>query len=194
MLMTLRMRLPVWPFHSPLRNPVAEVGHLVEHGVDLRHDVLAVDDDRRALRGAQGHVQHGAVFGDVDLVAAEHGVDARAQAGLLGQSKQEPERFVGDAVLGVIQVEADGLDRQPLAAFGSSAKSLRSDSSLTVGIVLFQRFPGGACRNGVVLMVASPVNLADSAFTRRERKRAGFGVTAHLRSRRVNHEPLQRIR
>ena len=62
---------------------VAEVRHLVEHGVDLGHHVLAVDDDRCAARRAQGHVQDGAVFRDVDLVAPEHGVDARAQAGFL---------------------------------------------------------------------------------------------------------------
>ena len=50
MLTTLRMRLPVWPFHAPLADAVGEVGHPVEHGVDLGHDVLAVDDDRRAPR------------------------------------------------------------------------------------------------------------------------------------------------
>ena len=62
---------------------VGEVGHPVEHRVDVGHDVLAVDDDRRASRRAQRDVQHGAVLGDVDLLAAEHRVDARAQAGLL---------------------------------------------------------------------------------------------------------------
>ena len=35
------------------------------------------------LRRPQRDVQHGAVLGDVDLLAAEHGVDARAQAGFL---------------------------------------------------------------------------------------------------------------
>ena len=64
---------------------VGEVGHLVEHGVHLRHDVLAVDDDRRALRRAQRHVQHGPILGDVDLLAAEHGVDPRPQAALVRQ-------------------------------------------------------------------------------------------------------------
>ena len=80
MLTTLRIRLPVWPFHVAAADLLGEVGHLVEHGVDLGHDVLAVDDDRLPLRGAQGDVQHGAVLGDVDLVAAEHGVDPLPQA------------------------------------------------------------------------------------------------------------------
>ena len=43
MLTTLRMRLPVWPFQSPLRTRRAKLGHPVEHRVHLRHDVLAVD-------------------------------------------------------------------------------------------------------------------------------------------------------
>ena len=53
MLTTLRMRLPVWPFHAPLRTRSAKSRHPVEHRVDLRHDVLAVDHDRRRSRGAR---------------------------------------------------------------------------------------------------------------------------------------------
>ena len=53
-------------------HPVGEVGHLVQHRVHFRHDILAVDEDVRVPRRAQRHVQHRAVFGDVDLVAAEH--------------------------------------------------------------------------------------------------------------------------
>src|SRR5215467_10570216 len=64
-----------------IADAIAEVHHLVEHSVHLRHHILAVDDDRCTSRCAQGHVQDGAVFRDVDLVTPEHGVDARAQAG-----------------------------------------------------------------------------------------------------------------
>ena len=142
MLMTLRMRLPVWPFHCAAADAVGELGHLVEHGVDLRHDVLAVDDDRRALRRAQRHVQDRAVLGDVDLLAAEHGVDPRAQAGFLGQLQQQLERLVGDAVLRVVEVDAGRLGRQPLAARGIVGEELAQmhgpGSSSMVG---FERLP-----------------------------------------------------
>ncbi len=60
-------------------NARRKFGHLVEHGVHLRHDVLAVHRDRRAFRRTKRDMQNGAVFGDVDLLAAEHGVDARAK-------------------------------------------------------------------------------------------------------------------
>ena len=86
MLTTLRIGLPVCPFHSPLRTRLAKAGHLVEHGMHLRNDVDAVDLDRLALRGTQGDVQHGPILGDVDLVAAEHGVDADPQIRLARQA------------------------------------------------------------------------------------------------------------
>src|SRR4029450_2917475 len=88
MLTTWRMRLPVCPFQAPLRTrfeksaiasstagtsgtaflaaAVREVGHGVEHGVNVGHDVLAVHEDRRAARCAQRDMQDGAVFGHVD--------------------------------------------------------------------------------------------------------------------------------
>src|SRR5262245_36145361 len=102
MLMTLRMRLPVWPFHSPLRMRLAkavaraglrcavpdacgEGGDLVEDGVDARHDVLAIDRDGGAVRRTQRDVQDRAILRDVALLAAKHGVDSLAHPGLLGQ-------------------------------------------------------------------------------------------------------------
>ena len=54
---------------------------------------------------AQGHVEHGAVLGGVDVRAGEHGVTAVFDAGRPGQVAQERQRLVGDPVLGVVQVE-----------------------------------------------------------------------------------------
>ena len=54
MLTTLRMRLPVWPVPVAAADAVGEVGHLVQHGVDLGHHVLAVDDDRLAAAARAG--------------------------------------------------------------------------------------------------------------------------------------------
>ena len=66
----LRIGLPVWPFHSPGTDPVGERGHPVEDLVDLGHHVDAVDDQRGVPRHPQRDVQHGAVLGDVDVLAA----------------------------------------------------------------------------------------------------------------------------
>ncbi len=89
MLTTFRMRLPVCPFHAPLRICSANCRHLVEHGVNLGNHIHAIDEDLRALWSAQRDMQNGALFGDVDLVAREHGVDVLAQAGLLRKLKEQ---------------------------------------------------------------------------------------------------------
>ena len=43
-LMTFLMRLPVWPFHLPLRTRLEKAGHLVEHGMDLGHHIFSVHE------------------------------------------------------------------------------------------------------------------------------------------------------
>ena len=63
-------------------------------------------------------MQDGAIFRDVDLLAPEHGVDPRSQAGFLGQLKEQLERFVGDAILRVIEEDAGSLGGHPLPALG----------------------------------------------------------------------------
>jgi hypothetical protein len=81
MLTTLRMRLPVKPCHAPLRTRSANAA-MRSSTACTSGTTLAVDHDRRVARRAQRHVQHGAVLGHVDLVAAEHRVDALAQSRL----------------------------------------------------------------------------------------------------------------
>jgi hypothetical protein len=61
-------------------------------------------------------VEHGALLRDVDPLAPEHRVDPRSQGGLLRQPDQQAERLFGDAVLRVVEVEADGLHGEALAA------------------------------------------------------------------------------
>ncbi len=84
----------------------------------LGHHILAVHDDGLPFGGAQGHVQDGPLLGNVDLLPPKHGIDTGPQAGFLGQLQQELHRLVGDAVLRVIEVDADGLGGQALPAFG----------------------------------------------------------------------------
>ena len=78
--MTLRMRLPVWPFHVPIAHAAAEIRHAVEHRVNFGHHVFAIGHDGGAARRAQRHVQYCAPLGYVDLLAREHRIDPRAQS------------------------------------------------------------------------------------------------------------------
>src|SRR5262249_1059689 len=70
----LRIGRSANPLQAPLRR------RRVEHRVHARHDVLAVDDDARAARRPQRHVQHRATLGGVDRLAGEHRVHALAHA------------------------------------------------------------------------------------------------------------------
>ena len=116
MLTTLRMRLPVWPFQLAAAHAGGEVRHAIEHGVHPGHHVLAVDHDRGAARGPQRDVQHRALLGDVDLLAAEHRVAPLGHAGVVGQREQQPQGLVGHAVLRVVEEQAGALGGHPLAA------------------------------------------------------------------------------
>ena len=114
--------------------------------MDLRHDVLAVRHERGVSRRAQRHVQHRALFGDVDLVATEHGVDSRAQAGLVRKLNQEPQRLIGDAILGVVERQASGFRRQALTACGI-VREERAEMHVPDRVIMaLERMPGWALR------------------------------------------------
>ena len=108
----------------PAAHPVGKVGHLIEDGMHLRHHVLAVHNNGLPFGGAQGHVQNGPLLGNIDLLPPEHGIDAGTQTGFLRQLQEELNRLVGDAVLGVIEVDADGLGGQALPALGIFGEEL----------------------------------------------------------------------
>ena len=141
MLTTLRMRLPVWPFHSPLRTRLEKSAILSSTAWTCGTTFLPSTTIDASSRRAQGDVQDGAVLGDVDLLAPKHGVDASAQAGFLGQLQEELEGFVGDAVLRVVEVEAHGLGRHTLAAFGIIRKKLAQMQLTDTLMVSGESFP-----------------------------------------------------
>ena len=57
--------------------------------MDLRQNVLAINQDRLPLRRAKRDMQDGPLFGNVDLLASEHRIDPRAEPGLFGQLQQQ---------------------------------------------------------------------------------------------------------
>ena len=107
---------------------IRKVRHPVEHGMNLRHDVLAIDQDRRAARCAQRHVEHGSFLRDVDLLPAEHGVDPAAQAAVLRQADEQRHRLIADPVLRVVEIDARGLRRQSFAASRNRARTAHGDA------------------------------------------------------------------
>ena len=93
------------PGPRPRADPVGQVAHLGQHPVDVGHHVLAVDHQMLARRHAQGHVEHGAVLGRVDVAPGEHGVTPFGHAGPTGDRGQQAQGLGSGPVLGIVQVE-----------------------------------------------------------------------------------------
>ena len=73
-LMTSVIGWPSAPRTRPSRTSAAKPSIFSRVPIDLGHHVVAVDQNRLAGEIAQGGVQHGALLGDVDLLAGEHRV------------------------------------------------------------------------------------------------------------------------
>ena len=140
MLMTLRIGLPVWPVQAPERTRSANARHPVEHLVDLLDDVDAVDHERALARHPQRDVEHGAVLGDVDVLAAEHGLAPLRPARTPRPGRRAGAmRLVGDPVLGVVEEEPGRLGGQPLAAAGVLGEQVAKVPLADLGVVALQR-------------------------------------------------------
>ena len=98
-----------------LADEIGEVAHLLEDGADGRHHVLAVHVDARLrIAVAQRRVQHGAVFGHVDLLAGEHLLDLSLEVRRLGELHERLHRLAVDAVLRIVEEPPCGGKRELL--------------------------------------------------------------------------------
>ena len=129
---------------------VGEGGHLVQHGVHAGNDVFAIDEDRFALRRAKCNVKHRAVFRDVDLVAAKHRIDAVSQAALVRELHEQLERVVGDAVLRVVEEDADGVGGVARAALRVLVEELTQRGLCNLLRMRLERLPRGLLYKGEI--------------------------------------------
>ena len=130
------------PLPLAAADAIGKCGHPVEHGMDLGHHVLAVDKNLRPLRRAQRHVQHRPPFGEVDLVAAKHGIDPRLQTRLLRQFDQQLDGLVGNAILRVVEEQAHGLNGHFRAALRVCREQIAQMHPTYLLMVSFELLPG----------------------------------------------------
>src|SRR6516165_1634471 len=100
---------------STTTHPVAEVRHLVEHGVNGWDYILTINQDRFFPGSTQRNMQNRTFLRDVDLVTAEHGINVLAQTGFLGELQQELQGLIGDPVFRIIKEESGCPQREPFA-------------------------------------------------------------------------------
>ena len=115
---------------GPLARPhaVGEGVHPVEHLVDVGHDVLAVDAQRRVGRQPERRVEHRAVLGDVDVLARQHGVAPPGHVDLVGEREQRRLHVTVEEVLRQVHVEVGGRQGLPV-------DPLRRQRGAQVGLV-----------------------------------------------------------
>ena len=120
-LITLLMRLPVWPFQAPPRSPLAKSAILSRtawtSGTTLRPSYTIVAP--RGARSARGTAPSAPAPG-------KRGVDLLPQLRFANKLQQQSYRFIRDPVLGIVEIEPGGFDRRDFPPVQrSSAKSCR---------------------------------------------------------------------
>lgn len=113
--------------------------------MNLRHDVCAVDEDRRPPRRAKRHVQNRPILGGVNLFSAKHRFDAGLQTNLTGEFDQQDDCLVGNSILGIVEIDADGFRAHPLGATGVVLEQRPQMETFNLFVVAFERLP---CREG----------------------------------------------
>ena len=149
MLMTLRMRLPVWPFHAPLRTRL-EKSAILSSTAWTCGTTFSPSTTIDAPFGARSATCRTARFSVMLIFSPRNIASIRvAQAGFLRQLQEQLERLVGDAILRVIEVDAraSAVIRSP--RLGSSAKSLRRCSSRTFLWCASRAFHAGRAVSGL---------------------------------------------
>ncbi len=95
-----------------------------EDGVHAGHDIVPINEDGSIGPIAEGDVENGPVFGDIDLVAAEHAVAPIFDLGLPGQIDQKSKGFIGNAVFGKVQQNIAEAKREFFKAFWIPGKQI----------------------------------------------------------------------
>ena len=122
-------------------NAITKCGHLVQHGVDFRNDVLTIDHHARVCGRAKGGVQYRAIFGQVNLFSGKHRVDPPAKVPRLCQLNQQRDRFSRDSILRVVQIELRRFDRHRLSATRIIGKQPTQMNVLDRCVVIRESFP-----------------------------------------------------
>ena len=103
---------------------VGKDAHGCKHSVDVGHDILAIDQDRRVGAVAQCGVQHGTAFGDVDDIAGKHRVALLGDFRSLGDGLQAVQHLVVDGAFRIIEQHVVKCD----AVFGETLGIARESS------------------------------------------------------------------
>ncbi len=191
MLITFLIFLPVAPTPCPLRTRSEKLAILSSTAWTSGTTFLPSTTIVAFLARPAGHGGARPLrSNDVDLFAAKHGVDPLAQARFVGQLGEQAERFVGHPILGVVEIDAQGLGGQPLAALRIVGEQFAQVQLAYLVVMFFQGFPGRSLsqRNcghrSISFRLHSKIRIPGPPSTRAHRAllggpRCGFGLVGY---------------
>ena len=98
-----------------------------------------------APRGARSATCSTARFSETLILSPRNMASMRSRSpDSWASCKQQSQGLVGDPVLGIVEIDPGGFDRQPLAALAILGKELPQMDALDLLIVLLEQRPGGA--------------------------------------------------
>jgi len=103
-------------FPRPAANLPGKLRHFVQNIVNLGNNIRTIDEHLFAFGSAQCNMKNGTVLGHVDFFAGKHGVYVCSQTRLLRKINQQTERIGRDAVLRIVEVQSQSLQRKAFAA------------------------------------------------------------------------------
>ena len=105
------------------------------------YDVIAIDENFLAGRDSKSDMENCAVFGKVDLLPGEHGLGTTLEVDLFSEGGKQLQGFVGNAVFGVVEQQAFGLQGVTGSATGILCKEIFQGCRFHLGCVGLQGLP-----------------------------------------------------
>ena len=112
-------------------------------------------------------MKNGPILRDVDLLPAEHGLNALTQAALLGKIDEEADRLVGDAILRVVEVKAGAFGGQALAPVGIIGEERPQMHIADLPVMLLQGLPRRLLRQWLGLRMLRSLSSSFSSWLSR---------------------------
>ena len=122
---------------------VCHIAHALENGANLRHHILAINHNWPLRAIAQGRMQHGASFGDIDSPAFKHGRNLGGNAGFVGQIYQQPARLRRHWILRIVEQNPTSFDQESFRALRVLRKQIENGGAAVFARVRIQGFPRG---------------------------------------------------
>jgi hypothetical protein len=72
---------------------------MLSSGLNLRHQVFALDDEGLIGRATESDMKDSTIFSEIDFIAAKHSISELLDFGLFEKLAEEFKSFRGDAIL-----------------------------------------------------------------------------------------------